>query len=102
VDHQLRVAVDDVDGAQLPPEPVAAAGKPQGQLPATQAPTEQVEPPRLLCATVKLLGYRMSMVYAEKIVTAINRGTAWSEGGQSTLANCEMLCITRNRAKGNR
>ena len=28
--------------------------------------------------------------------------TAWSKGGQSTLANCEMLCITHNRAKGNR
>jgi hypothetical protein len=27
---------------------------------------------------------------------------AWSKGGQSTLANCEMLCITHNRAKGNR
>jgi hypothetical protein len=28
--------------------------------------------------------------------------TAWSKGGQSTLDNCEMLCITHNRAKGNR
>lgn len=28
--------------------------------------------------------------------------TAWSKGGQSTLANCTMLCITHNRAKGNR
>jgi hypothetical protein len=28
--------------------------------------------------------------------------TAWSKGGQSTLANCAMLCITHNRAKGNR
>ena len=28
--------------------------------------------------------------------------TAWSKGGASTLANCEMLCITHNRAKGNR
>lgn len=28
--------------------------------------------------------------------------TAWSNGGQSNLANCEMLCITHNRAKGNR
>jgi hypothetical protein len=27
---------------------------------------------------------------------------AWSKGGKSTLANCEMLCITHNRAKGNR
>jgi hypothetical protein len=28
--------------------------------------------------------------------------TAWSKGGQSTLDNCEMLCATHNRAKGNR
>lgn len=28
--------------------------------------------------------------------------TAWSKGGSSTLANCQMLCITHNRAKGNK
>lgn len=28
--------------------------------------------------------------------------TAWSKGGESTAENCEMLCITHNRAKGNR
>lgn len=28
--------------------------------------------------------------------------TAWSKGGQSTLENCTMLCVTHNRAKGNR
>ena len=28
--------------------------------------------------------------------------TAWSKGGASTLANCEMLCKSHNRAKGNR
>ncbi|WP_282072368.1 HNH endonuclease [Janibacter hoylei] len=28
--------------------------------------------------------------------------TAWSKGGQSTLANCEMLCVPHNRSKGNR
>lgn len=28
--------------------------------------------------------------------------TAWSKGGESTLANCTMLCVTHNRAKGNR
>lgn len=27
--------------------------------------------------------------------------TAWSKGGQSGLDNCEMLCKTHNRAKGN-
>ena len=28
--------------------------------------------------------------------------TAWSRGGDSTIENCEMLCKTHNRAKGNR
>ena len=28
--------------------------------------------------------------------------TAWSKGGATTLANCEMLCKTHNRTKGNR
>lgn len=28
--------------------------------------------------------------------------TAWSKGGATGLDNCEMLCITHNRAKGNK
>lgn len=28
--------------------------------------------------------------------------TAWSKGGTSDAANCQMLCVTHNRAKGNR
>jgi Protein of unknown function DUF262./HNH endonuclease. len=28
--------------------------------------------------------------------------TAWSKGGKTAEKNCEMLCITHNRAKGNR
>lgn len=28
--------------------------------------------------------------------------TAWSRGGETDLRNCEMLCVTHNRAKGNR
>ena len=28
--------------------------------------------------------------------------TAWSKGGATGLGNCEMLCVTHNRAKGNR
>lgn len=28
--------------------------------------------------------------------------TAWSKGGDSSLANCQMLCKTHNKAKGNR
>lgn len=27
---------------------------------------------------------------------------AWSSGGSTDLSNCEMLCVTHNRAKGNR
>lgn len=27
---------------------------------------------------------------------------AWSKGGATTASNCEMLCVTHNRAKGNR
>jgi len=28
--------------------------------------------------------------------------TAWSNGGATDISNCEMLCITHNRAKGNK
>jgi len=28
--------------------------------------------------------------------------SAWSKGGATTLANCEMLCVPHNRSKGNR
>jgi len=28
--------------------------------------------------------------------------SAWSNGGESTAENCQMLCSTHNRAKGNR
>ena len=28
--------------------------------------------------------------------------TAWSKGGASDISNCQMLCKTHNRAKGNR
>lgn len=28
--------------------------------------------------------------------------TAWSHGGSTSLENCQMLCITHNRSKGNR
>jgi hypothetical protein len=27
---------------------------------------------------------------------------AWSSGGSTSKENCEMLCVTHNRAKGNR
>jgi 5-methylcytosine-specific restriction endonuclease McrA len=28
--------------------------------------------------------------------------SAWSKGGATSIENCEMLCRTHNRAKGNR
>ena len=28
--------------------------------------------------------------------------SAWSKGGATDIKNCEMLCITHNRAKGNK
>ena len=31
-----------------------------------------------------------------------DRVTAWSKGGKTSAANCQMLCKTHNRAKGNR
>lgn len=32
----------------------------------------------------------------------VEHGTAWSRGGSTDLKHCEMLCVARNRAKGNR
>lgn len=40
-------------------------------------------------------------IYTPKDMEA-DHVTAWSKGGASTLANCEMLCIPHNRAKGNK
>lgn len=31
-----------------------------------------------------------------------DHAAAWSKGGDSSAENCEMLCVTHNRAKGNR
>lgn len=40
-------------------------------------------------------------IYAQNEMDA-DHVTAWSKGGESTLNNCVMLCVTHNRAKGNR
>lgn len=40
-------------------------------------------------------------IYAFKEMEA-DHVAAWSKGGLSTLENCEMLCVTHNRSKGNR
>jgi hypothetical protein len=39
--------------------------------------------------------YRLDEVDADHV-------SAWSKGGDSSATNCQMLCITHNRAKGNR
>ena len=42
-----------------------------------------------------------SRVYALADMEA-DHMTAWSKGGDTDLKNCQMLCVTHNRAKGNR
>ncbi len=42
-----------------------------------------------------------SKIYELKEMDA-DHVSAWSKGGDSSAKNCEMLCITHNRAKGNR
>lgn len=39
--------------------------------------------------------YKLSEMDADHV-------TAWINGGKTDISNCEMLCITHNRAKGNR
>ena len=39
---------------------------------------------------------------AMRIVLAGDHVTAWSKGGSTNLSNLTMLCVTHNRAKGNR
>ncbi|MEX1100865.1 MAG: DUF262 domain-containing protein [Actinomycetota bacterium] len=40
-------------------------------------------------------------IYAQDEMDA-DHVTAWSKGGNTDLKNCQMLCVTHNRAKGNR
>jgi hypothetical protein len=40
-------------------------------------------------------------IYARSEMDA-DHVTAWSKGGATDIGNCEMLCVTHNRAKGNR
>ena len=39
--------------------------------------------------------YRMNEMDADHV-------TAWSKGGATDVSNCQMLCQTHNRAKGNK
>ena len=52
-----------------------------------------------VCASVKNANqdriYELAEMEADHV-------TAWSKGGQSGIDNCEMLCETHNRAKGNK
>jgi hypothetical protein len=51
------------------------------------------------CATVN--NNNQSRIYELNEMEA-DHVSAWSKGGGSGIDNCEMLCITHNRAKGNR
>jgi len=42
-----------------------------------------------------------SRIYKQSEMDA-DHVAAWSSGGSTDLSNCEMLCVTHNRAKGNR
>ncbi len=54
------------------------------------------------CPTCALIDNpNKTRIYKPKEMEA-DHVTAWSVGGTSDLANCEMLCVTHNRAKGNR
>ena len=46
-------------------------------------------------------GANKSRIYKVEEMDA-DHVSAWSKGGQSSAKNCQMLCITHNRAKGNR
>ncbi|MBF0807721.1 DUF262 domain-containing protein [Rothia nasimurium] len=52
-----------------------------------------------LCATGD--NNSRTRIYTQREMDA-DHVTAWSRGGSSDAANCEMLCIMHNRAKGNR
>jgi len=52
-----------------------------------------------LCALSK--GSNHDRIYAIKEMEA-DHVAAWSKGGETTEANCQMLCRTHNRAKGNK
>jgi 5-methylcytosine-specific restriction endonuclease McrA len=52
-----------------------------------------------LCSLSK--GSNRSRIYKLSEMDA-DHVTAWSKGGTTTLDNCQMLCKTHNRAKGNR
>ena len=52
-----------------------------------------------LCAIGQ--GANKSRIYKVEEMDA-DHVSAWSKGGESSAKNCQMLCSTHNRAKGNR
>ena len=50
--------------------------------------------------------FRGKVVYCRRIYKFdemdADHVAAWSKGGESSAKNCQMLCVTHNRAKGNR
>lgn len=52
-----------------------------------------------LCAIGK--DANRTRIYKETEMDA-DHVTAWSHGGSTTIGNCQMLCTTHNRAKGNK
>ena len=52
-----------------------------------------------LCALGK--DHKRTFIYNLKDMDA-DHVTAWSKGGATNISNCQMLCKTHNRAKGNR
>ena len=65
----------------------------------TQAAQTKGESNCSLCATGH--GANKTRVYKLDEMDA-DHVSAWSKGGDSSAKNCQMLCITHNRAKGNR
>jgi Protein of unknown function DUF262/HNH endonuclease len=65
----------------------------------TQAATDKGESNCPLCA----IGHNASKsrIYKFEEMDA-DHVAAWSKGGESSIKNCQMLCTTHNRAKGNR
>ncbi len=57
-----------------------------------------------------LKGYPLGLIYFNRNKNWQNKFnemdadhvTAWSKGGSTDIANCQMLCKTHNRTKGNR
>jgi len=82
---EVRVFDTPVKRATYAKQTQAAAGKGESNCP--------------LCAVGH--GANKSRIYKFDEMDA-DHVAAWSKGGESSAKNCQMLCITHNRAKGNR